>query len=119
MKFEFELRTGSEIDLASKFMRSLLGLREEASKGNLESPSTKVSDGASDNREDKGGSSPPKSDSTPDKSTVYSVLKTKVEINEDAVTELCRKFSSDGKAKFSHVPTENYKAFLKALKAIV
>ena len=77
MKFEFELRTGSEIDPASKFMQSPFRLEEEASKGNLESPSTKVSDGASDNKEDKGGSSPLKSDSTPDKSTVYSVLKTK------------------------------------------
>ena len=119
MKFEFELKTQNEIELASGFMRNLLGLREEAVKGSLESPFAKVSGTVSVSREDKGGEKPPKSDNSgPDKNTVLSTLKTKLDVNQDAVAEALRKYSPEGLAKFSTIPTTSYKAFLKALEGI-
>ena len=119
MKIEVNLTTQTEIDMGATFMRNLLGLREEAVKdGSV--PLRQTSGAASEtSREDKGGAKkPPKSASQPSKEQVSTLLKAKLEINQNSVAEALRQFSRDNVAKFSTIPVENYKAFLKTLEAI-
>ena len=93
-------------------------MKEEAVKGNLESPFAKVSGTVSVNREDEGGQKPPQVRLSPDKNHVYVSMKAKIKIDEDAVSKLVKQFSKDGKTKWSSVPAENYQAFLKGLEKI-
>ena len=119
MEFKVELKTQTEIDLWATYMRNLLGLREGVVKEQTDSPLSNGSAATSANREDKGGpKKPPKSVSAPSKTEVSALLKTKLEINQDSVAKALREFSTDSVAKFSTVPTENYKALIKVLEAI-
>lgn len=85
----------------------------------MDNPFAKASATASAKREDKDGpKKPSKSDSATTTEQVRATLKTKLELNQDKVAEVLRKFSTNSVAKFSSVPVENYKAVLEALEAI-